>query len=108
MKMVKAVVRPEKATEVLETLNKEGFVAASRISILGRGRQRGLKVGDVIYDEIPKEMIMMVIEDKDLDKVEKILVESARTSKEGAFGDGKIFVLPVEKAVTISTGEEKL
>jgi len=35
-------------------------------------------------------------------------VESARTSKEGAFGDGKIFVLPVERAVTISTGEEKL
>ena len=108
MKMVKAVVRPEKAAEVLEALNKEGFSAVSRISILGRGRQRGLKVGDVVYDEIPKEMIMMVIEDKDLDKVTKILVESARTSKEGAFGDGKIFVLPVDKAVTISTDEEKL
>ena len=39
MKMVKAVVRPEKAAEVLEALNKDGFVAASRISILGRGRQ---------------------------------------------------------------------
>ena len=108
MKMVKAIVRPEKASEVLEALNKEGFTAASRISILGRGIQRGLKVGDVIYDEIPKEMIFMVVEDDAVGKVEKILVETARTSKEGAFGDGKIFVLPVEMAITISTGEEKM
>lgn len=107
MKMIKAVVRPEKATEVLEALADAGYVSATRISILGRGKQRGLKVSGVYYDEIPKEMIMMVVKDEDVDKVEKLFIESARTEKSGAFGDGKIFVLPVEKSITISSGEEE-
>ncbi len=108
MKMIKATVRPEKYSEVLEALNAKGFRAATRFGILGRGKQRGLKVGDVYYDEIPKEMIMIVVEDKDVDTVTEIIVNSARTSGKGAFGDGKIFILPVERAITISSGEQTL
>lgn len=108
MKMLKAIVRPEKAGDVLLALSQAGYRAASRMSVLGRGKQRGLKVGEVYYDEIPKEMIFLVVEDKDAPQVEKIIVDSAKTGKKGAFGDGKIFILPVETAVTISSGEEQL
>lgn len=108
MKMIKAVVRPEKYSDVLASLNEKGFRAATRYNILGRGKQKGLKVGEVFYDEIPKEMIMIVVEDKDEKTVVDIIVNSAKTGKNGSFGDGKIFVLPVEKTVTISTGEDEL
>lgn len=107
MKMIKAIVRPEKASKILNALCDEGYASATRISILGRGKQQGLKVGDVYYDEIPKEMIMMVVEDDCVEKIKKIIIQSARTDKQGAFGDGKIFVLPVEKTVTISSGQEE-
>lgn len=108
MKMIKAVVRPEKCDQVLTELCNAGFRAATRFGILGRGKQRGLKVEDVYYDEIPKEMIELVIEDSDVQKVSDIIVKFARSNEEGAFGDGKIFISPVEKAITVSTGKEEL
>ena len=83
MKMIKAFVRPEKAEDVLDALMEKGFSAVTKVSVLGRGKQKGLKVGDTYYDEIPKEMIMMVVEDSDVDKVSKIITEGARTGKEG-------------------------
>jgi len=107
VKMIKAIVRPEKAGEVLNELCDKGYASATRISILGRGKQRGLKVGDVSYDEIPKEMIMMVVQDKAVEEIKKIIIQSARTDRDGSFGDGKIFVIPVEKTVTISSGKEE-
>lgn len=107
MKMIKAIVRPEKASEILTVLSDAGYVSATRINILGRGKQRGLKVRDVSYDEIPKEMILMVVEDENVEEVKKLIIQTARTGKEGAFGDGKIFVIPVEKTVTISSGKEE-
>lgn len=108
MKMIKAFVRPEKAEEVLDNLMEKGFSAVTKVSVLGRGKQKGLKVGDTYYDEIPKEMIMIVVEDKDADKVIKIMTDTAKTGKEGRYGDGKIFVTEVERAVTISNGSEGL
>lgn len=106
MKMVKAIVRPEKAETVLKALNEAGFYAATRMSILGRGKQKGLKVSGVYYDEIPKEMIMMVVDDDGVENVKKIIMNIARTGKDGAFGDGKIFIIDNCRAVTISTGKE--
>lgn len=108
MKNIKAVIRPEKVSDVLGELSKNGFNAVSRISILGRGKQRGLKVGDAYYDEIPKEMLMIVVEDSESDKVISIISSVAKSSKDGAYGDGKIFVSTVERTVTISSGAEEL
>ena len=108
MKMIKAIIRPEKCDEVLKNMCDNNFRAVTRFGILGRGKQRGLKVENVYYDEIPKETLMIVVEDKDVDKVIDIIVKSSRTKDEGYFGDGKIFVLPVEKAVTISNGKSEL
>jgi len=54
------------------------------------------------YDELPKVMIMMVVEDKDVDEVLKLIKYKAYT---GNFGDGKVFVMPVDKAFTVRTGK---
>ncbi len=108
MKMIKAIVRPEKCDTVLNELCAAGFRAATRFGILGRGKQRGLKVDDVYYDEIPKEMLMLVVEDENVNKVTDIIIKNSRTGSSGSFGDGKIFILPVEKAVTVSSGLDEL
>ena len=108
MKMIKAMVRPEKCDEVLNELCEAGFRATTRYGILGRGKQRGLKVSDVYYDEIPKELIMLVVEDENVNKVTDIIIKYSRTSDGGSFGDGKIFILPVEKAITVSSGKAEL
>lgn len=108
MKMIKAVVRPEKCGIVLTALCNSGYRAVTRFGILGRGKQRGLKVEDVYYDEIPKEMLIVVVEDADVDKVTDIIIKNSKTSEEGSFGDGKIFILPVERVVTISSGKSEL
>ena len=108
MKMVKAIIRPEKCDDVLKQLCEAGYRAITRYSILGRGKQRGLKVEDVYYDEIPKELIMLVVDDSDVDKVNEIIIKYSRTKEEGSFGDGKIFVIPVDEAITISSGKSQL
>ena len=108
MKMIKAYVRPEKVSDILFNLSKNGFYSATRESVLGRGKQQGLKVGDIHYDEIPKDIISVVVEDGNEDTVCSIIIETARSGKNGAYGDGKIFVLPVDTAYTISSAEEKL
>ena len=105
MKMIRAIIRPEKESDVLTALERSGFSALTKWDVLGRGRQRGIKVGSARYDEISKLMLMVVVEDKDLERAADIIKISART---GNFGDGKIFVTSVEKALTIRTGEELL
>jgi nitrogen regulatory protein PII 1 len=61
-------------------------------------------IGEVSYDEVPKEMLMMVVKDADRDFIVKTIIEVARTGSKGAFGDGKIFVSPVEEMYTVSSG----
>jgi nitrogen regulatory protein PII 1 len=101
--MIRAIVRPEKADSVMAELMAEGFPAVTRMNVSGRGKQRGIKIGDVTYDEIPKELLIMVVKDADRDFVVKKIMDMARTGK-GSFGDGKIFVSPVEEVYTVSSG----
>ncbi|SDA25962.1 nitrogen regulatory protein P-II family [Ruminococcus sp. YE71] len=108
MKMIKAVVRPERSAEVLEALRVAGYPAATKFCIHGRGKQQGLKIGTTHYDEIPKDMIMTVVADENVDEVTKVIVENARTGKTGTYGDGKIFILPVERCIKISSGKDEL
>ncbi len=104
MLMIKAIIRPEKTGQLLKELNDAGFPAATKLEVVGRGKQRGVMIGEVIYDEIPKEMLIMVVEDGDKDDVVGILLKYAKTGETGHYGDGKIFVTPVEEVYTISTG----
>jgi nitrogen regulatory protein PII 1 len=108
MKMVRGIIRPEKVSEVLLELAEAGFPAVTKIDVAGRGKQRGVKVGDIHYDELPKEMLLMVVRDEDVEDVSKIMMRMAKTQPDGKFGDGKIFVSSVEKAYTISSGTKEL
>jgi nitrogen regulatory protein PII 1 len=107
MVLVRAIIRPEKVGFVLSELASAGFPAVTKIDVFGRGKQKGITVGEIHYDEIPKEMLMVVCEDEDKDDLVKIIIRTARVG-EGTFGDGRIFVSPVESAYTISTGKAGL
>jgi len=102
MKMIRAFIRPEKEQEVVLALEGAGFPSLTKMPVFGRGKQKGLQVGPIHYDELPKTLIMTVIDDEDADKVIKIIQEKARS---GFIGDGKIFVSPIDNAYTIRTGE---
>ncbi|NPV91828.1 MAG: P-II family nitrogen regulator [Firmicutes bacterium] len=108
MLMIRAIVRPEKTNIVMAELNSAGFPAVTKYDVVGRGKQRGVKVGEVVYDEIPKELLMIVVRDEDKDDVISVISRYARTGEKGAFGDGKIFVTQVEEAYTISSGSKGL
>lgn len=105
MKMIRAVLRPEAADKVADGLEAGGFIAMTRIEVFGRGKQKGIQVGSVVYDNLPKTMIMMAVDDDKLDKAVKIIKDSAWT---GNIGDGKIFVNTVDEAYTIRTGQRGL
>ena len=104
MIMVRAIIRPEKTDEVLAALMYAGFPAVTKMDVYGRGKQRGMKIGEVTYDELPKELIFTVVNDSDKDFVIEIILKSAKSGSKGAFGDGKIFVSPVDEIYTVSSG----
>ena len=104
MLMIRSIVRPTKVDEVLAALMDAGFPAVTKVSVVGRGKPRGIKIGEITYDEIPKELLITVVPDADKDFVVKTVIQAARTGDKGAYGDGKIFVSPVEEVYTISSG----
>ena len=104
MLMIRSIIRPEKADTILAALMDAGFPAVTKYSVAGRGKQRGIKIGEVTYDEIPKVMLMSVVKDEDKDFVIDTIMKTARTGGKGAFGDGKIFVSPVDESYTVSSG----
>lgn len=108
MLLVRAIIRPEKVGPVLSELMSAGFSAVTKMDVYGRGKQKGIKIGDVQYDEIPKEMLLLVVKDEDKDDVIKVIMRIARTGEKGNYGDGRIFVSPVDDAYTISTGKQGL
>ncbi|GBE00458.1 MAG TPA: P-II family nitrogen regulator [Nitrospirae bacterium] len=105
MKMIRAFIRPEKEQEVVLALEGAGFPSLTKMPVFGRGKQKGLQVGPVHYDELPKTLIMMVVNDEEMEKVVGIIQDKAKT---GFVGDGKVFVSPVDGAYTVRTGEAVL
>jgi nitrogen regulatory protein PII 1 len=104
MILIRSIVRPDKVDSVLAALMEAGFPAVTKMSVVGRGKQRGIKIGEITYDEIPKELLLTVVKVQDKDFVIKTIIKAARTGDKGAYGDGKIFVTPVEEVYTISSG----
>lgn len=105
MKMVRAFVRPEKEQEIVLALEGAGYGSLTKMPVFGRGKQKGLQVGPIYYDELPKTLLMLVVEDDQAVPVVELIEEKGRT---GFIGDGKIFISPVEEAYTIRTGEAGL
>ncbi|MGE4423219.1 MAG: P-II family nitrogen regulator [Pseudodesulfovibrio sp.] len=105
LKMIKAIVRADAADTVADGLAEAGFASMTKIGAFGRGKQKGITVGTVHYDELPRTILLMVVEETDVDEVLKLIHCKAYT---GNFGDGKVFVTPVENAVTVRTGTNGL
>ena len=107
MKMVVAIVRPEKYGEVKDALKDRGVTGMTFTPVTGRGMQAGVKftnrVGEFMIDEIEKVKIEIVVEDDS--KVPCVVDTICQAAKTGRHGDGRIFVLPVESAVRISEWE---
>ncbi|ACF14286.1 nitrogen regulatory protein P-II [Chloroherpeton thalassium ATCC 35110] len=102
MKMIRAMVRPEATDKITEALAEAGYFSLTKMPIFGRGKQVGIKVGDIHYDELPKVMMMLVVDSDSVDQAVQAIKAGAYT---GNFGDGKIFVTPVDAAYTVRTGE---
>ena len=107
MKMVQAIIRPERLDAVKKALEDKGFIALTIIESKGRGEQKGITLEyrgrKVEVDTIPKIKIELVVNDKDVETIIATVRESART---GRVGDGKIFVIPVEKMCKVRTDDE--
>jgi len=106
MKLVKAIIKPERFEVVKKALEDKGFKGMTITEVKGRGEQKGISLeyrgGLMTVDFLPKIQIEIVVTAADTDLLISTLVESARTGK---IGDGKIFVIPIEKAIRIRTGE---
>jgi nitrogen regulatory protein PII 1 len=104
MKLIKAIVRPEKVDDVVDALEKAGYPAFTKLNTVGRGKQGGLQVGEIYYDELPKTLLLLAVSSDEVDEVVGVIKSSALT---GNFGDGKIFIQPLEESYTIRTGEKQ-
>jgi nitrogen regulatory protein P-II 1 len=106
MKLVRAIIKPERFEFVKKALEDKGFVSMTTSEVRGRGTQKGISLeyrgGLMTVDMLPKIQIEIVVTENDVDAVITTITDAARTGK---IGDGKIFVIPVEKAIRIRTGE---
>jgi len=107
MKKIEAIIREEKLENVKKALDENGYYGMTVTSVSGRGRQGGIRlqwrVGEYRVDLLPKFKIEVVVLEQDVPRTLNAITLSART---GEMGDGKIFVIPVENAVRVRTGEE--
>jgi len=107
MKKIEAIIKPFKLDDVKEALLEIGISGITVSEVKGHGRQQGhtelYRGAEYVVDFIPKIKIEIVVKEDMVEEVIKTITESARTGK---IGDGKIFVLPVEKVIRIRTGEE--
>ncbi len=106
MKMIQAIIRPNKIEDVKKALDDAGYTSLTSIEVKGRGRQKGItqiwRGEEYKVDMLPKVKLEVVVPSDKEDEVVEIVRKSAYT---GNIGDGKIFVLPVEKVIRIRTGE---
>lgn len=106
MRIVQAIIKPFKLDDVKEALSKLGIQGMTVTEVKGFGRQKGhtelYRGAEYVVDFLPKIKLEVAVSDETADKVVQAIVEAANT---GRIGDGKIFVLPVEEAIRIRTGE---
>lgn len=109
MKKIEAIIKPFKLDDVKEALNDIGIKGMTISEVKGYGRQKGhteiYRGAEYVVDFIPKVKIEIVVDSNQVDQVVNTIREAANTGK---IGDGKIFVLPIERIVRVRTGEEDL
>ena len=106
MKKIEAIIKPFKLDDVRTALTEVGITGMTATEVKGFGRQKGhtelYRGAEYVVDFIPKVKIEIVIDAERVDQCIEVITNAARTGK---IGDGKIFVMPVEKIVRIRTGE---
>ena len=106
MKLVTAIIKPFKLDDVRESLSEIGVQGITVTEVKGFGRQKGhtelYRGAESVVDVLPKVKSDVAIDDKDLDRVIEAITKAANTGK---IGDGKIFVVNLEQAIRIRTGE---
>src|SRR5499427_6152115 len=106
MKLIKAIVRPNKVDDVKEALGKLNISGMTVTEVRGHGKQKGhtaiYRGKEYNVSLLPKMQIEVVVADSVVDDAIRTIVQSART---GEIGDGRVFVLPVEQTYRIRTGE---
>jgi len=107
MKLVEAIIKPFKLDEVKDALNELGIMGITVSEVKGFGRQKGhtelYRGAEYVVDFIPKVKLEIAVSD---DMVAKVIETIENAAKTGRIGDGKIFVMPLEEAVRIRTGEK--
>ena len=106
MKKIEAIIKPFKLDEVKEALQDLGVQGLSVVEVKGFGRQKGhtelYRGAEYVVDFLPKVKIEVVLTEDMVDVAIEAIINAAKTNK---IGDGKIFVLPIEQAIRIRTGE---
>jgi nitrogen regulatory protein P-II 1 len=109
MKKIQAIIKPFKLDDVKDALNDIGIKGMTITEVKGYGRQKGHKEiyrgAEYVVDFIPKIKIEVVVGADLVDMVVDTIIKSAKTGK---IGDGKIFIIPIEKIIRVRTGEEDL
>jgi nitrogen regulatory protein P-II 1 len=107
MKLIKAIIKPFKLEDVKDALSEIGIEGMTVLEAKGFGRQKGhteiYRGSEYTIDFLPKVVVEVAVPDDLSDKVIDTIVNAAKTEK---IGDGKVFVLPIEQAVRIRTGEQ--
>jgi nitrogen regulatory protein P-II 1 len=106
MKFIAAIIKPFKLDEVKDALNEIGIEGITVSEVKGFGRQKGhtelYRGAEYVVDFIPKVKLEIAVAD---DLVAKVVQTIEATAKTGRIGDGKIFIMPIDEAVRIRTGE---
>ena len=107
MKLIKSIIKPFKLEDVKDALSEIGIEGMTVTEAKGFGRQKGhteiYRWSEYTIDFLPKVVVEVAVPDDLCDKVIDTIVNAAKTEK---IGDGKVFVLPIEQAVRIRTGEQ--
>jgi nitrogen regulatory protein P-II 1 len=106
MRKIEAIIKPFKLDEVKEALHGVGIQGMTVTEVKGFGRQKGhtelYRGAEYVVDFLPKIKVEIAVSDEMADKAVDAIIQAANT---GRIGDGKIFVLPIEEAIRIRTGE---
>ena len=106
MKKIEAVIKPFKLDDVKDALHDVGVSGITVTEVKGFGRQKGhtelYRGAEYVIDFLPKVKVEVVVEDVLVENVIEAITQAART---GRIGDGKIFVIPIDEAVRIRTGD---
>jgi len=108
---IEAIVRPDRINIIIDALDAVGCRGFNVQNVNGRGQQQGVEVftgrgaTTATRTSLPKVLITIVVRDGDKDKIIEAILGAAKSSEEGAIGDGKIFVSVISEVIRVRTGE---